>query len=50
MAVSQRPFDPYRVGTKVYRAYRPGGRLGQAAHPTDNPDGPGSGVDLIKRM
>jgi hypothetical protein len=30
MVVSQRPFDPYRAGAKVYRAYR-------AAHPTDNP-------------
>jgi hypothetical protein len=22
MAISQRPFDPYRAGAKVYRAYR----------------------------
>jgi hypothetical protein len=34
-AVSQCPFDPYRAGAKVYRAYRAGGR---AARPTDNPD------------
>jgi hypothetical protein len=39
MAVSQRPFDPYRVGVKVYRAYRAGGRAGgRPACPTDNPD------------
>jgi hypothetical protein len=25
-AVSQCPFDPYRAGAKVYRAYRTGGR------------------------
>jgi hypothetical protein len=32
--VSQRLFDPYRVGTKVYPAYQMGGR---AARLTDNP-------------
>jgi hypothetical protein len=26
MAASQRPFDPYQAGAKVYRAYRAGGR------------------------
>jgi hypothetical protein len=36
MAVSQRPFDPYRAGVKVYRAYRAGGRPGRAARPTYN--------------
>jgi hypothetical protein len=25
MAANQSPFDPYRAGAKVYRAYRPGG-------------------------
>jgi hypothetical protein len=34
MAASQRPFDPYQAGAKVYRAYRAGGRAGG---PTDNP-------------
>jgi hypothetical protein len=33
-AVSQCLFDPYRAGTKVYRAYQAGRR---AARPTDNP-------------
>jgi hypothetical protein len=28
MAVNQCPFDPYRAGAKVYRAYRAGGRAG----------------------
>jgi hypothetical protein len=44
MAASQRPFDPYRAGAKVYRAYRAGGRPGQAARPTDNPDTGPSGI------
>jgi cytidylate kinase len=26
MAASQRPFDPYQAGVKVYRVYRAGGR------------------------
>jgi hypothetical protein len=25
-AVSQRPFDPYQAGVKVYQAYRAGGQ------------------------
>jgi hypothetical protein len=37
-AVSQCPFDPYRVGAKVYRAYRAGGRPRRAARPTNNLD------------
>jgi hypothetical protein len=32
-AVNQCPFDPYRAGAKVYRAYQAGGR---AARPTNN--------------
>jgi hypothetical protein len=31
MAASQRPFDPYQAGAKVYRAYRASGRPGRAA-------------------
>jgi hypothetical protein len=37
MAVNQCSFDPYRAGTKVYRAYQASGRPGRAAHPIDNP-------------
>ena len=35
-AISQCPFDPYQVGTKVYRAYWAGGRPSRAARPTHN--------------
>jgi hypothetical protein len=31
-AVSQRPFDPYRAGAKVYRVYQASGRAGSPPH------------------